>query len=110
MGFYKSQGFGFIQFIPCMDFQSQNPIQSGKYLITPQQYGDFLCEVFDIWHNNGNPEISVRFFDNMLAVYLHKQAEACIHQKTCPEQLSLNKTVMPIRVTFLLMKNINWEI
>lgn len=87
MNFYKKEGFSFIQFIPCMDFQSQEPGQPGRYLITPQQYGDFLCEAFDIWYNDGQPENSVRFFDNMLAVYLHQSAEACIHQKTCPKML-----------------------
>jgi len=87
MNFYKDESFSYVQFIPCMDFQSQDPSQPGKYLITPQQYGDFLCEAFDIWYNNGVPEISVRFFDNMLAIYLHQQAEACIHQKTCPKNI-----------------------
>ncbi|MGM0904178.1 MAG: anaerobic sulfatase maturase [Bacillota bacterium] len=87
MHFYKKEGFNYVQFIPCMDFQSQEPDQPGKYLITPQQYGDFLCEAFDIWYNDGKPEISIRFFDNMLAVYLHESAEACFHQKSCPKTI-----------------------
>ncbi|WP_042374441.1 anaerobic sulfatase maturase [Neobacillus jeddahensis] len=87
MEFYKAEGFSYIQFIPCMDFQSQKPGQPGKYLITPQQYGDFLCEVFDIWYNEEQPELSIRFFDNMLAVYLHQSAEECIHQKNCPKTI-----------------------
>jgi uncharacterized protein len=87
MNFYKSEGFHYVQFIPCMDFQSQDPNQPGKYLITPEQYGQFLCEVFDIWFNNGNPEISIGFFDNMLAVYLNQSPGTCIHQKTCPKTI-----------------------
>jgi len=39
--FYKEQKFGFLQFIPCMSFQSQNIDQPGEYEITPEEYGDF---------------------------------------------------------------------
>lgn len=84
MAFYKQEGFTFVQFIPCMDFKAQDVDQPGKYLITPKQYGDFLCEAFDSWYNDGHPEISIRFFDNMLAVYLNQEAESCMHRETCP--------------------------
>lgn len=84
MEFYQQEGFTHIQFIPCMDFKAQNIDQPGEYLITPKQYGDFLCEAFYSWYNDGDPQISIRFFDNMLAVYLNQEAEGCIHRETCP--------------------------
>lgn len=87
MAFYDEAGYKYIQFIPCMDFQSQDINQPGKYTITPEQYGDFLCEVFDHWYNDGNPYISIRFFDNMLAAYLHQQAEICVNRETCPKTI-----------------------
>ncbi|MEH7254217.1 anaerobic sulfatase maturase [Neobacillus niacini] len=87
MNFYQDNGFTHIQFLPGMDFRAQETNKSAKYLITPKQYGDFLCETFDVWYNDGFPIMSVRFFDNMLAVYLHQQAELCIHQETCPKSL-----------------------
>lgn len=87
MEFYKEEGYTHVQFIPCMDFQAQNITEPGKYVITPKQFGDFLCEVFDIWYNDGNPQISVRFFDNMLSVYLNQEAEACTHRETCPKMI-----------------------
>lgn len=63
----------------------------GTFLITPREYGDFLCEVFDIWYNDGYPEMSIRFFDNMLAVYLHEQPQICTSQKTCPTTLVIEQ-------------------
>ncbi len=84
MPFYEQEGFSHIQFIPCMDFRSQDPSQPGHYVITPEQYGQFLCDVFDVWYNDGNPTTSIRFFDNMLNVYLHTEAQACIHRQSCP--------------------------
>ena len=91
MAFYKSEGFDYIQFIPAMDFRAQETGKPPRYLISPQEYGQFLCDAFDIWYHDGNPEISVRFFDNMLSVYLHQEAELCVHRKTCPTTLILEQ-------------------
>jgi len=83
MEFYAAEGFEYVQFIPCMDFMSQEVNKPTQYLITPQEYGDFLCEAFDVWYNDGYPEISIRFFDNMLMVYLNHNAESCEQSETC---------------------------
>ncbi|AYV69671.1 MULTISPECIES: anaerobic sulfatase maturase [Niallia] len=89
MAFYKEEDFRYIQFIPCMDFQSQDIDAPGKFLITPKEYGKFLCDVFDVWFNDGSPETSIRFFDEYLSVSLHQQAALCTHRKTCPKTLIL---------------------
>jgi len=91
MEFYTKERFTYIQFIPCMDFRAQQTDKAGKYLITPQQYGRFLCEAFDIWYNEGDPTVSVRFFDNVLSVYLNQEAEICVHRKSCPKTLILEQ-------------------
>ncbi|WP_182201738.1 anaerobic sulfatase maturase [Paraliobacillus salinarum] len=91
MNFYQDYGFDYVQFIPCMDFQSQDIYQSGDYLITPKQYGDFLCEAFDHWYNDGHPEISIRFFDHILAVNLNQPAGMCTHMETCPKTVILEQ-------------------
>ncbi|MGG6311490.1 anaerobic sulfatase maturase [Paenibacillus macerans] len=91
MAFYRENDFNYVQFIPCMDFRSQQVDQPGVYEITPQEYGDFLCEVFDEWYMDGNPEMSTRFFDNMLSVYLNREAELCVHKAACPTSLVLEQ-------------------
>lgn len=91
MAFYKEQGFHYVQFIPCMDFRAQETSKQPRYLITAQQYGQFLCDVFDVWYNDGSPEISIRFFDNMLSVYLNREAELCVHRSICPKTLVLEQ-------------------
>lgn len=91
MAFYRENGFNFIQFIPCMDFRSQQVDQPGVYEITPQEYGDFLCSMFDEWYNDGYPEVSIRFFDNMLGVDLNREAEHCVHRAACPTSLVLEQ-------------------
>lgn len=89
--FYEKERIGFVQFIPCMEFQSRHVDQPGIYEITPEQYGDFLCEAFDCWYNNGNPFISERFFDNMLQVYARRNPDLCIHRENCVKTLILER-------------------
>lgn len=89
--FYREQRFGYVQFIPCMEFHSKRVDQPGVYEITPQEYADFLCESFDCWYNDGAPDLSERFFDNMLSVYAHRDAELCIHRKSCSKTLILEQ-------------------
>ncbi len=91
VAFYTQENYKYVQFIPCMSFQSQDVSTAGKYAITAQQYGDFLCEFFDAWYNDGEPYLSVRFFDNMLAVYLGHQAELCQQSEFCPKMLVLEQ-------------------
>lgn len=91
MAFYEREGFDYVQLIPCMDFRSQEADQPGIYEITAAEYGDFLCEIFDIWYNGGSPRQSVRFFDNMLSVYARREAELCIHRASCPDTLILEQ-------------------
>lgn len=91
MEFFQAEGFRYVQFIPCMDFRAQETAKPPRYLISAQDYGNFLCDVFDIWYNDGQLRTSVRFFDNMLAVYLNHSAEMCVHQKTCPTTLILEQ-------------------
>lgn len=87
MAFYSREGFHYVQFIPGMDFHAQEPGTPPRYLVTPEQYGRFLCEAFDIWYNDGTPAISVRFFDNMLGVYAGREAEQCTLRHMCPQTL-----------------------
>lgn len=81
--------FPYIQFIPCMDFVSQKSDMSGRFRITPEQYGTFLCRTFDLWYNEGYPELPIRIFENMLLVFMHREAELCVHNSCCPKMMVL---------------------
>lgn len=89
MQFYRDNGFHWIQFLPEMAFHSQTPGTPGLYAITPEQYGNFLCEVFDLWYQNGNPDLSIRFIDNVMQTYLHLAPDICTMRSHCPSRLVL---------------------
>jgi uncharacterized protein len=78
----REQGFGFLQFIPCVE---RDPV-TGKlteFSVLPQQFGDFMCEVFDLWYNRGQPQISVRLFDNLLLAFAGHGPQVCQFQREC---------------------------
>jgi len=76
------EGFHFLQFIPCVE---RDPLtgQPTPFSVRPEQFGDFLCEVFDRWYHGGEPEVSIRDFDAILAVYLGQEAPLCCYQEQC---------------------------
>ncbi|MBM4084783.1 MAG: anaerobic sulfatase maturase [Planctomycetes bacterium] len=80
--FFVHSGLVFLQFIPCVE---RDP-ETGKLTeasVSPEAYGEFLCRIFDLWFNNGEPVISVRFFDNVLMAYLGMAPETCEHKPEC---------------------------
>jgi ribose transport system permease protein len=47
-----------MQFIPCVEVDPATG-QLTDFSVEPEQFGDFLCAVFDRWYNGGNPEASI---------------------------------------------------
>lgn len=66
----------FLQFIPCLDdFEGARK----DYSLTPQSYGRFLIETFDLYEQSfraGKP-VSIRTFDNWIAMTLGYPPENC---------------------------------
>jgi uncharacterized protein len=85
--FYRSEGFSHVQFIPCMDFQAMEPGKPPAFLISAEQYGEFLRELFDGWYQDGAPKISVRTFDNFLQSYVGVPNELCVHSDSCDSSI-----------------------
>jgi len=85
--FYKKNGMEFLQFIPCLDPLNEAPGGSGHSL-TPEVYGKFLCELFDLWYDDfwdmTNPYI--RRFENYIAILLGHGAESCDMRGVCGDQ------------------------
>src|SRR5258708_25177598 len=60
--FYRGLGLDHIQFIPLAEFDGEgNPL---PFTISPEQYGRFLCELFDVWWPDRR-KVRIRLFDNI---------------------------------------------
>ena len=78
--FFRSIGVDQLQFIPLAEFDGQgNPL---PFTITADQYGRFLCELFDAWWPDRR-KVRVRFFDNIAEAVAGQKPGSCTMHETC---------------------------
>ncbi len=58
-------GASFLQFIECVELDGQGRV--APYCVTADEWGSFLCAVFDRWYEKDTRKISVRLFDTVIA-------------------------------------------
>lgn len=89
-GFFKKNGYKYLQFIPCIDPLGEKP-GGYEYSLRPERYAHFLKTLFDLWYedivkhdvliNNKfmtkDSFISVRYFDNLAGMLMGYPPESC---------------------------------
>ena len=93
--YLKDLGFEYLQFIPCVETDAQNPKQAAPFSVSAEDYGNFLCKLFDLWAADfveGRPTTSVRLFDTFSHIYLGMTPPDCTVHKTCGEYLVVEHT------------------
>ena len=82
--FYKQNGFRYIQFIPCLD-DLNKPRGESEYSLTSEDYGSFLCRIFDLWYTDfaKNDYYSIRAFDNYIQMLAGYPPESCAMSGVC---------------------------
>jgi len=62
--YLKNMDVFYHQYIPCVEFDDEgNPM---PYAISGEEWGNFLCEIFDEWIKTDIYRVSVRLFDSIL--------------------------------------------
>ncbi len=82
--FLRAQGISFFQFIPCLERDPQTGEMS-EYSVTPEQYGEFMCEVFNLWSAPDCPETYVRLFNDLVEIYAGGAGPSCMLKERCGE-------------------------
>ncbi len=72
----------YIQFIPCVETDPATG-RPADFSITPKQYGDFLCAMFDLWYEYGPEKLNIREFDSLLTHYVMGKHTICTYSKQC---------------------------
>ncbi len=75
--FFRSKGFRYLQFIPCLR-PFGDKTESELYM-TVEQYADFLIKGFNMYVKDyvRGQYTSVRYFDNLVHLYLGNKTEQC---------------------------------
>lgn len=84
--YHKDMGFEFMQFIPCVERDFQDSGKAAPFSVTAQQYGEFLCTIFDEWKKDfkhGKPTTSVRWIDSVFHTYVDMAPPECTLLEEC---------------------------
>ena len=83
-GFYKKQGWHYQQYIACLDPLGE-PHGKNEYALKPEQYGNFLIELFELWYADWKQgkQPFIRQFENYIAALLGYMPESCDQRGTC---------------------------
>ncbi len=84
---YKNRGWIYQQYIPCIDPAGQEPGHM-EYSLSPEGYGDFLCTLFDLWHDDlrKGKHIHIRQFENYMEMLMGYPPESCGMSGICSFQ------------------------
>ena len=76
--FFKSHGFDFLQFIPCVN-------EEGSIALSCENYEAFLKDIFDLWYEDykKGKYISIRHIDNYLNIIFGNPPENCAMVGVC---------------------------
>jgi len=84
--FLRKNNLQYMQFIPCVE-KSRFGEGEANYSITPEEYGHFLCSIFDEWVRDGIPQVYIRDFEDILISYFTGKSANCVYSKYCGEYL-----------------------
>jgi len=113
--YLRDQGFNYHQYIPCVEFDGvDNP---KPFSITGEEWGEFLCNLFDEWKKEDINRISIRHFDSVIEYLVHGRYNVCNMGDDCRQYfvIEYDGSVYPCDFFVqedLLLGNIinnNWE-
>lgn len=80
----QKTGVWYLQFIPCLDPLGE-PRGQRPWSLTPQDYGAFLCSLFDEWYRDwaSGHYTSVRLFDDYVHLAMGLPAGTCATSGSC---------------------------
>ncbi len=84
--FLISNRIRYMQFIPCVEIDP-NSGKIAEFSITPKQYGDFMCRLFDRWYEYGYKKLSIRDFDSVLSYCMQGRHTICTFGRLCSDYI-----------------------
>lgn len=85
--YFRENGYTYLQFIPCLRPFGDKSVS--ELYMTNEQYASFLIKIFNLYVKDfvrGN-YVSIRYFDNLVRMYLGERVEQCGVCGVCGHQL-----------------------
>lgn len=108
-GSLKNLGFRYMQFIACLD-PIGHPRGQEPWSLTPEDYGAFLCRLFDLWYRDwaAGDYHSIRLFEDFIHILLGDGASTCATCGKCGAYLVLEGDGSAYPCDFFVLDN--WKI
>lgn len=105
--FLRDEGSGHMQFIPIVERRGQDcgsqdlelvlpssPMEAKvtPWSVRPEEFGEFLCAIFDEWVRHDVGRVFVQTFEVSLMAWMGLEPNLCIFQKECGLGLALEHT------------------
>jgi hypothetical protein len=74
-------GFYYHQYIPCVEVDKTGTLL--PFVVTGRQWGDFMCEIFDLWYYQDRQTVSIRYFDSILKKLIDGSCNICTLGNNC---------------------------
>lgn len=87
--FFKELGCKYLQFTPIVERSADGTIE--PYSVKAEQWGRFLCGVFDEWVKQDVGRLFVQLFDATLANWIGRQPGVCTMAETCGTALVMEQ-------------------
>lgn len=84
--YYKSLGYTFMQFIPIVETDKNDPSKATDFSVSAVDYDDFLIRMFDLWQSDfvdGVPTTLISLFESVFHTYAGVEAPECTLMKEC---------------------------
>jgi uncharacterized protein len=79
--FFRALGVSYITFIPAVERKDDGSVAG--FSVPPEEYGAFLCTVFDQWKSHDIGMIKIQIFEEALRTAFNQDHTLCIFKKTC---------------------------
>lgn len=87
--FFVTNGVKSFDFLPCIEVNKYTGEMIGSS-ITSSEFADFMIQVFDLWIEDDNPDIRIRYLDNILTGLLGGKPTLCKFAGTCSNFLTID--------------------
>lgn len=91
LDYFDSLGVKYLQFIPLVEVDPATG-SVADYVATPEQYGKFLCDLWDEWVKPGIPQISIRDFEAWIEKMLGGASPLCCYDSACNQYVMVEHT------------------
>lgn len=73
------------QYVECVEFDAQGGLR--PYAVMGEEWGEFLCRIYDLWIAGDTRRVSVRLFDSILTSMVDGVANVCQMGRDCRQYL-----------------------